>query len=100
MADDLHSSRISVISSVQKAHQQSKKRASYIGTSTEDAKMFESLNSVTWKEGTTCSTCTKPFGKLIGRLQHHCRECGDVFCAECSSYKVVIQGSLKRVSDS
>jgi hypothetical protein len=52
------SARISTITTIQKEQQKAKKRASYIGSSTVDAKEFEEMNagnSVSWKTGTTCS---------------------------------------------
>jgi hypothetical protein len=48
------------------------------------------------KEVRNCSNCSKKFG--LATRKHHCRECGGIFCGPCSTYKVVISGTLKRVS--
>lgn len=34
-----------------------------------------------------CHGCNEPFNP-IGRRRHHCRQCGEVVCAECSSVRV------------
>jgi hypothetical protein len=52
-----------------------------------------------WKDSSkinNCSLCSKAF--TLTNRKHHCRECGGVFCGPCSAYKVVISGTLKRVS--
>lgn len=52
-----------------------------------------------WKDSAkinNCSLCSKAF--TLTFRKHHCRECGGVFCGPCSAYKVVISGTLKRVS--
>ena len=52
-----------------------------------------------WKDSSkinNCSLCSKAF--TLTFRKHHCRECGGVFCGPCSAYKVVISGTLKRVS--
>ena len=52
-----------------------------------------------WKDSSkvnNCSLCSKTF--TLTFRKHHCRECGGVFCGPCSAYKVVITGTLKRVS--
>ena len=41
-----------------------------------------------------CAGCSTRFTMVTRK--HHCRECGDVFCNSCSSYKIVVQGALKR----
>ena len=39
----------------------------------------------------TCFYCEQPFTRL--RRRHHCRLCGQVFCAQCSTHKV--EGGLR-----
>ncbi len=41
-----------------------------------------------------CASCHVAFGMTTRK--HHCRECGDLFCANCSSRQIVIHGTLKR----
>ncbi len=45
--------------------------------------MFEADVAPEWKEGEVCHRCRAPFGLMT--RQHHCRACGQVFCARCSS---------------
>jgi hypothetical protein len=57
---------------------------------------------VTWQldaEVTQCNECSKPFNAF--RRKHHCRNCGMIFCHECSKTKMNVRGSsnLKRVCD-
>ena len=57
-----------------------------------------SLRRAGWKDESLvkhCSGCSTRFTILVTR-KHHCRECGDVFCNACSSYKIAVQGVLKR----
>ena len=46
------------------------------------------------KAAKCCANCRVGFG--MTRRKHHCRECGDVFCYDCSSKKIVVHGTLKR----
>ncbi|XP_053679949.1 myotubularin-related protein 4 [Anopheles nili] len=44
-------------------------------------------NSVLWVPDhavTRCTTCQTEF--WLGRRKHHCRSCGQIFCAECSEF--------------
>lgn len=50
-----------------------------------------------WKRDgdvSACAQCRAGFG--MTRRKHHCRECGDVFCNDCSSRQIVVHGTLKR----
>ncbi|XP_067673783.1 RUN and FYVE domain-containing protein 2-like isoform X2 [Haliotis asinina] len=49
---------------------------------------------------TSCKQCSKDFS--ISRRKHHCRNCGDIFCNECSDNKMPLPSSSKpvRVCDS
>ncbi|XP_064606057.1 RUN and FYVE domain-containing protein 2-like isoform X2 [Liolophura sinensis] len=52
------------------------------------------------KEATHCKQCSKPFS--VARRKHHCRNCGDIYCSECSDNKMPHPSSSKpvRVCDS
>jgi late competence protein required for DNA uptake (superfamily II DNA/RNA helicase) len=66
--------------------------------STLDAKDYKNRNENHWVDSdkvTHCMRCKKTF--TVTNRKHHCRQCGDVFCQTCSSFKIVIDGSLKRV---
>ncbi|XP_048763275.1 RUN and FYVE domain-containing protein 2-like isoform X2 [Ostrea edulis] len=47
------------------------------------------------KEATNCKGCSKEFS--ISRRRHHCRNCGDIFCNECSDNKMPLPSSAKPV---
>eukprot|EP00050_Salpingoeca_kvevrii_P011448 m.15446 g.15446 ORF g.15446 m.15446 type:complete len:841 (-) comp3437_c0_seq1:151-2673(-) len=47
------------------------------------------------KDVTECKLCSKSFG--ISRRKHHCRNCGDVFCNDCSDNKMPLPSSAKPV---
>ncbi len=50
-----------------------------------------------WKNDadvSACASCNVSFG--LRNRKHHCRECGDVFCSDCSSRQIVVHGTLKR----
>ncbi|XP_078317648.1 RUN and FYVE domain-containing protein 2-like isoform X2 [Crassostrea virginica] len=47
------------------------------------------------KDATHCKGCTKEFS--ISRRRHHCRNCGDIFCNECSDNKMPLPSSAKPV---
>jgi hypothetical protein len=45
-----------------------------------------------WKPDTSvaeCESCLKPFTTFTNR-RHHCRDCGGIFCATCTSQKVLM----------
>lgn len=55
----------------------------------EDRRSLSPLG-VSWesnKSSTSCSICSKPFGRLTQR-RHHCRYCGRLVCGTCSAHKV------------
>lgn len=64
----------------------------------EDIKEFkERHQDLEWQDSSNakmCSKCTKKFTMFTPK--HHCRTCGNVLCGQCSSYKMVINGILKR----
>ncbi|ELU06545.1 hypothetical protein CAPTEDRAFT_90657 [Capitella teleta] len=47
------------------------------------------------KEVIACRNCTKPFS--VSRRKHHCRNCGEIFCNECSDNKMPLPSSAKAV---
>ncbi|XP_062909472.1 RUN and FYVE domain-containing protein 1 [Mobula hypostoma] len=51
-------------------------------------------------EATSCKQCEKEFS--ISRRKHHCRNCGDIFCNNCSSNELALPSYPKpvRVCDS
>ncbi|KAH9494900.1 RUN and FYVE domain-containing protein 2 [Bulinus truncatus] len=44
---------------------------------------------------TNCKQCTKEFS--LARRKHHCRNCGEIYCAECSDNKMPLPSSSKPV---
>ncbi|XP_012941341.1 hepatocyte growth factor-regulated tyrosine kinase substrate isoform X2 [Aplysia californica] len=50
--------------------------------------MFDAERAPQWKEGETCTRCRVKFG--VVQRQHHCRNCGEVFCGKCSSKTTTI----------
>ncbi|KAL5019311.1 hypothetical protein ScPMuIL_005033 [Solemya velum] len=46
-------------------------------------------------EAAICKQCNKDFN--VARRKHHCRNCGDIFCAECSDNKMPLPSSSKPV---
>jgi hypothetical protein len=54
--------------------------------------------AVTWRNSddvSRCQLCDMEFSFF--NRKHHCRLCGDVFCAACSNNKISINGTLQRV---
>ncbi|XP_063443984.1 RUN and FYVE domain-containing protein 2-like isoform X3 [Mytilus trossulus] len=47
------------------------------------------------KDASHCTTCEKEFS--ISRRKHHCRNCGNIFCNECSDNKMPLPSSAKPV---
>lgn len=47
------------------------------------------------KDATNCKQCSKLFS--VARRKHHCRNCGEIFCAECSDNKMPHPSSSKPV---
>ena len=48
------------------------------------ARVFaETLTAPTWKDGFVCTKCRQEFTTFLRK--HHCRNCGRVFCYQCSS---------------
>ncbi|XP_069124186.1 hepatocyte growth factor-regulated tyrosine kinase substrate-like isoform X2 [Argopecten irradians] len=50
--------------------------------------MFTAEKAPEWKEGDVCNRCRTKFGTF--NRQHHCRNCGEVFCSKCSSKNSII----------
>ncbi|XP_001636927.3 hepatocyte growth factor-regulated tyrosine kinase substrate isoform X2 [Nematostella vectensis] len=50
--------------------------------------MFSADSAPAWAEGDVCHMCRVKFGTFI--RQHHCRNCGQVFCKKCSSKESII----------
>ena len=53
-----------------------------------------------WKpdrSSTSCQVCDAPFN-LITRRRHHCRQCGALCCAKCSTHRIVIASLGKKPS--
>ncbi|CAH8675032.1 unnamed protein product [Schistosoma rodhaini] len=46
-------------------------------------------------ENPNCFLCQSPFN--VSRRRHHCRNCGLIFCHECSSRKMILPSSAKPV---
>ncbi|EJW84322.1 hypothetical protein WUBG_04768, partial [Wuchereria bancrofti] len=46
-------------------------------------------------EAINCHTCDKPF--TLTNRKHHCRQCGQIFCASCSSFTAKIASSRNPV---
>lgn len=54
--------------------------------------------SVLWvpdKIVTQCKACSKEFG--LTRRKHHCRQCGEIFCKNCSEHSVVLPNDERLV---
>ncbi|XP_053392924.1 RUN and FYVE domain-containing protein 2-like isoform X3 [Mercenaria mercenaria] len=47
------------------------------------------------KDVSSCKQCEKPFS--VARRKHHCRNCGEIFCNECSDNKMPHPSSSKPV---
>lgn len=50
--------------------------------------MFVAERPPEWKEGRACFACRTPFSLTVRR--HHCRNCGQIFCQQCSSKECAI----------
>ncbi len=64
----------------------------------EEKALFNESHNKKWVEDSetkVCTACKKAFG--IARRRHHCRECGMIFCNQCSRYQVVVNGRIRRV---
>merc|ERR1719468_266514 len=56
-----------------------------------------------WKDDSEVTSCTKCNGAFsLTNRKHHCRNCGDIFCKDCSNKQAIIDGYKKpqRVCDS
>ena len=50
---------------------------------------FEKMEKARWRlnqDASTCTSCDKNFSIIVRR--HHCRACGDIFCDDCTKWKV------------
>lgn len=45
--------------------------------------MFRADTAPAWADGEVCHRCRVTFGMV--QRKHHCRACGQVFCAQCSN---------------
>lgn len=85
----------------------SKARGSQISTSINevlyDTKLPNYLSPTRnhWKPDSStssCKKCNKSFVILVGkRRRHHCRKCGDIFCADDSSKKIFVDNNCNFV---
>lgn len=46
------------------------------------------------KDRKTCAKCSRKFTTMVRK--HHCRICGEIFCAKCSKHKVQVNPQKKR----
>ncbi len=91
-----NSSELPDIPSVNVGHSSSSLLAK--SNATRDAKLFYDNKGNEWENSNLvkkCGRCEATFS--MTKRKHHCRECGRVYCHKCSSYKIVVQGQLKRV---
>ncbi|VDL98569.1 unnamed protein product [Schistocephalus solidus] len=54
----------------------------------ESEAMFAAEVAPGWKDGDSCYRCRASFNTF--RRKHHCRNCGNVFCSECTTGRAVI----------
>ncbi|BHF75449.1 hypothetical protein SprV_0501854500 [Sparganum proliferum] len=54
----------------------------------ESEAMFAAEVAPGWKDGDSCYRCRTSFNAF--RRKHHCRNCGNVFCGECTTGRAVI----------
>lgn len=59
------------------------------GENREKSKVSEGANWLPDLMSTTCMNCYRPFTLL--RRRHHCRECGNLFCAGCTKMIVEVR---------
>ncbi|XP_064624793.1 hepatocyte growth factor-regulated tyrosine kinase substrate-like isoform X2 [Lineus longissimus] len=50
--------------------------------------MFSAERAPEWKDGEVCHRCRVAFGMV--QRKHHCRNCGEIFCAKCSAKTSII----------
>lgn len=58
----------------------------------------EKPSAKVWEDdsaATECKQCDKPFN--VSRRKHHCRNCGGIFCNDCSNVKMTLASSAKPV---
>ncbi|CAH8614921.1 unnamed protein product [Heterobilharzia americana] len=75
-------------SSVKDAYENLKNAGYVFPEFSESAAMFSVVCAPSWKEGNTCHRCKSAFTTF--RRKHHCRNCGQVFCGECTTSRAVL----------
>lgn len=63
----------------------------------DDSWVYSPQQKVEWVDETKvndCRGCHKPFSMIVRK--HHCRNCGDVFCGACSSFKILLPNFNER----
>lgn len=63
----------------------------------DDSWVYSPQQKVEWVDETKvndCRGCSKPFSMIVRK--HHCRNCGDVFCGTCSSFKILLPSYTER----
>lgn len=75
-------------SAIQDAYEELKNKGYTFPEFSENDAMFSVVCAPNWKEESFCHRCKVAFTTF--RRRHHCRNCGNSFCAECSSERTVL----------
>ncbi|THD20278.1 Hepatocyte growth factor-regulated tyrosine kinase substrate [Fasciola hepatica] len=75
-------------SAIQEAYDELKADGHTFPRFSENDAMFSVVCAPNWKEESYCHRCKVAFTTF--RRRHHCRHCGNSFCAECSSERAVL----------